>query len=40
MEKSSERKQKYIAVPTSDVEEAQLPAYEEENPVDKSQRRK
>jgi hypothetical protein len=39
--KSIKQKGEYVAVPTSDVEEAMLPAYEEvENPAEKSQRRK
>lgn len=38
MEKSN--KKEYIAVPTSDIEEAALPAYEETNPAEKSQKRK
>lgn len=38
MEKST--KKEYIAVSTSDVEEAALPPYEETNPADKSQKRK
>ncbi|KAG2231417.1 hypothetical protein INT48_003655 [Thamnidium elegans] len=38
MEKSN--KKEYVAVPTSDVEEAALPAYEETNPAEKSQKRR
>jgi hypothetical protein len=38
MEKST--KQEYVAVPTTDVEEATLPPYQEENPADKSIKRK
>jgi hypothetical protein len=38
MEKST--KQEYVSVPTADVEEAILPAYEEENPAEKSIKRK
>lgn len=38
MEKST--KKEYVAVPTNDVEEAALPAYEETNPAAKSQKRK
>lgn len=38
MEKST--KQEYVAVPTTDIEEAALPAYEAENPADKCNKRK
>lgn len=38
MEESN--KKEYIAVPTNDVENAALPAYEETNPAEKSQKRK
>lgn len=38
MEKT--QKKDYVAVPTSDVEEATLPAYEETNPAEQPQQKR